>query len=242
MADQSVKSFDTGVAGWEMVVDHYGNGKGTREQFDNSRPQDLEPVIDGLRNASDFAKSSVHDEIGRILTNLQAAWRGDNADQAVQTLQSLQTDAMSISQSTGTISSSLETFRKAWVQLKGQASQLGDDDDAGAKRIFNAYIQAENDCKQPWPNTLYYHQPLSQGGQPGGVPGGVPGGGPGGYPGGFPGHYPGPGGIPGSPGNFPGNYPGSPGSPGSPGNYPGHYPGSPGNYPGNYPEIGRAHV
>jgi hypothetical protein len=239
MADQKVHTYVTGASGWEMVVSHYGNGKGTREQFQKSNPDALLPIIGTLRDASTFALSTVHTDLGQIITSLNAAWRGDNADDAVTTLKALQTDANSISESTGTVSTYLNHFHKAWTDLKAQADGLGDDDDAQAKQIFNQYMQAENYCKDHWPNTLYYHEPLNTEGDfnpdpgPGGGPGGAPG--PGGYPGGapgpggYPGGHPGPGGS-GGPGPGPGGYPGG---------YPGNYPGGPGGSgPGGYPGSG----
>jgi hypothetical protein len=242
MADQRTHTFDTGTSGWAVVVDHYGNGKGTREQFEKSDPEALNEVIGKLRDSSQFAMGTVHADLGSIVTKLNQAWTGDNAQQAVGTLTTLQTDAQSISESTSQVSSSLGHFQTAWGQIRGKAMGLGDDDDAQARQYFDDFTKAENDCKDNWPSTLYYHTPNSgQSGvdpnpNPGPAP--APGGGPG-YPGGGPGYPSGgpgyPSGHPGYPSGHPGYPSGHPGSPsGSPSGTPGYPSGSPG-YPGGSP-------
>jgi len=93
MADHNVKSFYTGVDDWTVVVDKYGNGKGTREQFQKSQPEDLNETINTLQSSSSFASGTVQSELSSIMTNLRAAWSGENADQAYQSLSDLHTDA-----------------------------------------------------------------------------------------------------------------------------------------------------
>lgn len=253
MADEKLHKFDTGVEGWTTIVTKLGNGKGTREQFQKSNPSALDPVHQTLVDTSAFALNTVHTQLSDIISKMNDAWRGENADDAVGVLGDLQTDAMSVHTNVSRVAQYLKGFQVDWAKIRVKALTLGDKDDDQAHIYFREFVDAENTCKDGWPNTLYYHEPLNSYNNlnppgPGGVPGGGPGGPgnlPGGYPGSHPGNYPGthPGNFPGThpgthPGNYPGNYPGThPGNyPGThPGGYPGDAPGSPGGYPGNAP-------
>jgi hypothetical protein len=242
----------TGSDSFSIVVNHYGDAKGTRNQFSNSDPSSIDGLIRENISAYHLATETLAPQLAQIKSDLQACWEGASADHALGIVGVLTTDATTIGTNTKACGDSFTNFQTTWVGLKSQAEGLYEgvagtgvnQDNDGAHRIYKAFNDSMQTSMHAMPSHLSYDQPLGDvtPGSPGPASGSPGGAGPGGY---GPGSYgpggPGPGGYgPGGPGPGglgPGGFgPGGPG-PGSPG--PGGYGPGLGTMPVGIPTPGR---
>ncbi len=225
-------TYETGSRDFNVIVDHYGNAKGTKSEFQDSQPEKINTLIAGIYRTNRFAYETLQPELEGIKADIIACWQGENADKALNIVATLSTDASTIGDNTRKCGDALSTFQSDWINLKSQASGLYEgvagtgfhQDNDGAHRIYDAFTKSMDTAMHTMPSELVYHTPLSSDkydhvGGPGGPGPGGPG------PGGF-GPGTGPGGI--GPGTGPGI---------GPGTGPGHGPGTgPGGYgPGTGP-------
>jgi len=233
---------NTGSNDFNVVVTKYGDAAGTKDQFKNSDPSKIDPLIQENYSTYTFATQHLAPALQKIRKDLAACWTGENANNALQIVDTLMGDADTIGTNANACKASFDEFQKSWSTLKGKAESLDDGfaftslgaDDGQAHEIYKQFNDAMDTAMHSMPSQLVYHTPLTQGDDHQQTPGGPgPGPGPGGFgpgnygPGPGPGHYgPGPGTYGPGPGNGPGDY-----GPG-PGNGPGTY--GPGNGPGSY--------
>ena len=233
---------NTGSNDFNVVVTKYGDAGGTKDQFKNSDPSKIDPLIQENYSTYTFATQHLAPALQKIRKDLAACWTGENANNALQIVDTLMGDADTIGTNANACKASFDEFQKSWSTLKGKAENLDDGfaftslgaDDGQAHEIYKQFNDAMDTAMHSMPSQLVYHTPLTQGDDHQQTPGGPgPGPGPGGFgpgnygPGPGPGHYgPGPGTYGPGPGNGPGDY-----GPG-PGNGPGTY--GPGNGPGSY--------
>ena len=214
MAGKNEQQYYTGSRDFNVVVDHYGDAKGTKGEFKDSQPEQIDSLIAGIYRTNRFAYETLAPELEGIKKDLAACWQGENADEALAIVATLTKDAGTIGENTRKCGDALSTFQGEWVRLKNQASGLYEgvagtgyhQDNDGAHRIYDAFTKSMDTAMHAMPSELTYHTPLS-GGHDNQLPPGGPGvpGGPG------PGIGPGvgPGGIgPGTPGIGPGHGPG----------------------------------
>jgi hypothetical protein len=224
-------TYETGSRDFNVIVDHYGNAKGTKSEFQDSQPEKIDTLIAGIYRTNRFAYETLQPELEGIKADIIACWQGENADKALNIVATLSTDASTIGDNTRKCGDALSTFQSDWINLKSQASSLYEgvagtglnQDNDGAHRIYDAFTKSMDTAMHTMPSELVYHTPLSSDkydhvGPPGPGPGGP---GPGGF-----GPGTGPGGI--GPGTGPGIGPGT-----GPGYGPGTGPG--GNGPGTGP-------
>src|SRR6266705_521878 len=198
-------TYETGSRDFNVIVDHYGNAKGTKSEFQDSQPEKINTLIAGIYRTNRFAYETLQPELEGIKADIIACWQGDNADKALNIVATLSTDASTIGENTRKCGDALSTFQSDWINLKSQASDLYEgvagtgfhQDNDGAHRIYDAFTKSMDTAMHTMPSELVYHTPLSSDkydhvGPPGPGPGGPgPGGfGPGTGPGGI-----GPGGI-----------------------------------------------
>ncbi|HET6877266.1 MAG TPA: hypothetical protein VFH38_07040 [Jatrophihabitans sp.] len=226
----------TGSDQFDIVVHHYGDARGTKDQFAASNPGAIDPLIDENYAAHTFANGTVAERLRAIRTKLAAAWEGENADHAAAVIDTLQSDAETIAANTLACGDSFAQFQRTWANLKSQAESLYEgvmgsglhEDNTGAHRIYKQFNDAMQQSMHAMPSRLYYHEPLQQAGRydsltPAGTPGGGGGSGGSGGPGGAVGGYGGPGYAGGAYGTGSGHV-ASPGTvgPGSAGGYSAH--------------------
>lgn len=192
----------TGSDQFSIVVHHYGDARGTKDQFAASNPGAIDALIDENYAAHTFASGTIAERLRAIRGKLTAAWEGENADHAAAIIDTLQSDAQTIASNTRACGDSFAQFQRTWADLKSQAGSLYEgvmgsgmnEDNEGAHRIYKQFNDAMQQSMHAMPSRLTYHEPLQQagrydsltpGGAPGGGAGGVgPGGGVGGYGGG----------------------------------------------------------
>ena len=212
-------TYETGSRDFNVIVDHYGNAKGTKSEFQDSQPEKINTLIAGIYRTNRFAYETLQPELEGIKADIIACWQGENADKALNIVATLSTDASTIGDNTRKCGDALSTFQSDWINLKSQASGLYEgvagtgfhQDNDGAHRIYDAFTKSMDTAMHTMPSELVYHTPLSSdkydhvGGPGGPGPGGFgPGTGPGGIgPGTGPGIGPGTG-----PGHGPGTGPG----------------------------------
>ncbi|MGI8762162.1 MAG: hypothetical protein ACR2LF_12885 [Jatrophihabitantaceae bacterium] len=236
---------NTGSDQFNIQVDHYGDARGTKDQFAKSDPGTIDPLIQENYQAFTFATGTVAPQLSSIRANLAACWEGESADNATSIIDTLTTDAQTIGTNTKACSDSFEQFQSSWTSLKSQAQGLYEgvmgsgvnEDNGGAHRIYKQFNDAMQNSMHAMPSQLTYHTPLTGTRDDTQTPGPGPGPGPGGIgpgpagpgPGGF---GPGPGGHVPAPGSYgPGGFGPAPGG--------GHVP-SPGGFgpggvgPGGY--------
>jgi hypothetical protein len=238
---------NTGSNDFDVVVTKYGDAAGTKDQFKNSDPSKIDPLVQENYSTYACASQQLAAALQKIRRDLAACWTGENANNALQIVDTLMGDADTIGTNANACKASFDEFQKSWSTLKGRAENLDDGfaftrlgaDDGQAHEIYKQFNDAMDTAMHAMPSQLVYHTPLTQGDDHNQTPGG-PGPGPGNFgpgpgPGSLgPGNYgPGPASGPGhygpGPGDGPGNY--------GPGNGPGYGPGSygPGGYgPGSY--------
>lgn len=239
------RHYVTGTHKWDFFTTGEGNAKGIKPQVQNSNPNLLDPVMQGMGDAQ-TASSELTSRLSGIERDLKAAWGGENADEAAAIIEVMRGDADTMQSDASQVETSLSGFKTAWEgKIRefdsidgGGAIDANNDNDEARQKIAELVEDYEAAIKG-MPNVIYWNEGLS-GSEYDGSPGGPGPGGPGpGLPGpGGPGPGlpdPGPGGPgpglpdpgPGSPGpGVPG--PGVPG-PGVPGpGGPGPGPGSPG--------------
>jgi hypothetical protein len=232
-----VQVINTGSDQFDIVVNHYGDAKGTKDQFQKSDPSRINPLIEENYHAAAFASETIAPRLQAIRTALAAAWEGEQADRAMSIIETLTTDAHTIATNANTCRRSFEDFQQTWSTLKSRASGLYEgvagtglhQDNDGAHEIYRQFNAAMDTAMHTMPSQLQYHTPLDQQtAGPGPGPGPGPGGpGPGGY-GPGPGNYgPGPGGM--NPGHY-GPGPSLPSTGGTHGPGPGTYGPGPGTY------------
>jgi hypothetical protein len=222
-------TYETGSRDFNVIVDHYGDAKGTKSEFKDSQPEKINTLIAGIYRTNRFAYETLQPELEGIKADIIACWQGENADKALNIVATLSTDASTIGDNTRKCGDALSTFQSDWITLKGQAGDLYEgvagtgfhQDNDGAHRIYDAFTKSMDTAMHTMPSELVYHTPLSSDKYDHVTgPGGPGPGGPG--PGGF-GPGTGPGGI--GPGTGPGIGPGT--GPGiGPGTGPGYGPGT----------------
>ncbi|MGH3628837.1 MAG: hypothetical protein ACRDRL_15555, partial [Sciscionella sp.] len=232
MTGDNEQVIHTGSDQFNIVVSHYGDAKGTKDEFHKSDPNAIDPLIQENYQAYTFATEHMAPQLQSIRKNLAACWQGEHADHATGIIDTLSTDASTIGTNTKACNRSFDDFQKSWVRLKSQAQGLYEgvmgsgvhQDNSGAHTIYKNFNDAMNTAMNTMPAQLVYHTPFEdqQTGGPGPGPGPGPGAGPGNFgPGPGPGHY--------GPGPGPGHYGPGPGGPG-PGGPGGYGPGGPGGY------------
>src|SRR3954471_6918358 len=197
MTGKNQRTYYTGSDQFNVIVNDYGDAKGTKDEFEKSQPEQIDGVIAALARTNSFA-SSMQTELAGIRNDLAACWQGEHADKALDIVKTLNHDAHSISVNTGKCHGALEQFQSDWRTLKGQASGLDEgfmgsgmgQDNSGAHQVFDRFVKAMDTAMHTMPAQLSYHTPLGQhdnGPGPGPGPGGPgPGGlGPGVGPGGI---------------------------------------------------------
>lgn len=189
----------TGSDRFNIVVHHYGDARGTKDQFAASNPGAIDALIDENYAAHTFASGTLAERLRAIRGRLAAAWEGESADQAAAIIDTLQSDAETIATNTRACGDSFAQFQRTWAELKSQAGSLYEgvmgsglnEDNGTAHRIYKQFNDAMQQSMHAMPSRLVYHEPLQQSGRydsltPGGAPGGGAGGpGPGGGVGGY---------------------------------------------------------
>src|SRR6266516_3912802 len=162
-------TYETGSRDFNVIVDHYGDAKGTKSEFKDSQPEKINTLIAGIYRTNRFAFETLQPELEGIKADIIACWQGDNADKALNIVATLSTDASTIGDNTRKCGDALSTFQSDWISLKSQASGLYEgvagtglnQDNDGAHRIYDAFTKSMDTAMHTMPSELVYHTPLS---------------------------------------------------------------------------------
>lgn len=166
MADQ-VHDVYTGSNNFDVVVNHFGDARGIKDQFANSNPDAMTSIIDENNAAASLARGTVSGQLASIKSDLQACWEGENANNALGILATLSSDAETIATNTETCGRALATFQSKWYELRQRAMSLDTgvlglgEDNSGAHQIYQEFNDAMNSGMHAMPSQLEYHTPLS---------------------------------------------------------------------------------
>lgn len=171
MVDKTPTHIDTGAAQTWFKVDHYGDASGTKDAFNKSQPEKLDPAITAHGDAHTFLTNSVMPELNAIKADLAAAWSGNKqSEDAVDTLNTLHKDASTVSQQAKQTGEALQYLQTQWYACKNTASNLYEgvmgtglnSDDQGAHNVFDKFIQSWTDSMHKMPSYWDYYTPLNQ--------------------------------------------------------------------------------
>jgi hypothetical protein len=161
VVDQKAHVYNTGADQYSVTVGNDGgNGEGIRNQFVNSDPDSLRPMIDALGRTVNYSKE-VESRLASILDELNMAWQGDLAQNAVDAIALLQKDAGVVTDKAGVVQGVLDSFRDSWANLRRLAGTLDDDDDERARRYFHMFATVHNDALNGLPSKITYYSPMS---------------------------------------------------------------------------------
>jgi hypothetical protein len=168
MADQ-VHDVYTGSDKFDIVVNHFGDARGIKNQFANSNPDAITPIIDENTAATALSRNTVAGQLASIKSDLQASWEGENADNALGILATLSSDAETIATNTEACGRALSAFQSKWYELRQRAITLDTgvlgtglgEDNGGAHQIYQEFNDAMNNGMHAMPSRLQYHTPLS---------------------------------------------------------------------------------
>lgn len=159
----------TGADAFSIVVNHYGNARGTKSEFEKSNPDLLDPLINANLATYHLASDALTPGLASIRAALEECWTGSSADNALSIVDELKTNSSTIGANTLACYDSFVQFQSTWRSCKGDADSLYEgvagsgagEDNSGARRVYLRFNNAMQTSMHAMPSELVYSEPLS---------------------------------------------------------------------------------